>query len=131
MPPHDDASANDPQAENGNVFALLSDAEKRRIWARICGSSGGPEHGKKISEEVSPELFNQHVTPDLLAVIRAWACFVRLDMAGYAEAMDACLAYAWRRGGWGFNADHLADLQDWIHDALNLAIDLAIDGQEA
>lgn len=107
-------------------FSLLSDRDRARIWARICG----PEHGKKISEQVCPQGFNRHVTPDLAWVIRGWACFVRLEMCCYAEAYDSCLAYAWRRGAWGFSADHLADLQDWIHSSLDLAIDPAIDGQE-
>lgn len=73
-------------------------------------------------ERVSPDLFNVHVTPDLDAVIRAWACFIRLNMADYTEAIDACLGYAWRRGAWGFNPAHLADLQDWIADTLRDAI---------
>lgn len=119
MNPHDDASANDPQAANDGVFALLNEADRRRSWGRICG----PGHGRKTSEEVCPQGFNEHVTPDLLAVIRAWACFIRLDMAGYAEACDSVMGYAWRRGAWGFTADHLADLQDWIHSSLSMAID--------
>lgn len=73
-------------------------------------------------ERVSPELFNAHVTADLHAVIRGYACFVRLDMAGYAEAMDGCLGYAWMRGAWGLSATHFSELQDWLHQELATAI---------
>lgn len=97
-------------SEAGAGFRSRLDAEARLAQA-------------DAPERVSPDLFNLHVTPDLAAVVRAWACFVRLDMAGYSEALDGCLAYAWRRGAWGFSAAHLADLQDWIHDQLSLAID--------
>lgn len=117
MSQDNDSSATYAQAFDHH-FSLLSDRDRARIWARICG----PEHSRKISEQVCPQAFNAHVTPDLLWVIRGWASFVRLNMASYAEAYDSCLAYAWRRGAWGFSSQHLAELQDWIHSSLGAAI---------
>lgn len=75
-------------------------------------------------ERVSPELFNQHVTPDLNAIIAAYAAFIRLGMATYIEAYNGCLEYANRRGSWGFNPTHLEDLQDWVHARLGDEIEL-------
>lgn len=76
-----------------------------------------------VDEEiVSPEQFNAHVTPDLEAAIRGYACFIRLDMCSYGEALNRVLGYAWRRGAWGFSPVHLTDLTDWIGDELVRAI---------
>lgn len=128
-----DSSPNNPQVTSGD--APVNDWLKEAAcwWSQALSAAGAGFRARLDSlakrgaadapERVSPDLFNQHVADDLLAVIRAWAGFVRLDMAGYAEALDACLAYAWRRGAWGFSPVHLEDLQDWISDQLSLAVD--------
>lgn len=125
-----DSSTNNPQVTSDDDW--LNDAAA--WWSEALSKAGAGFRARldaqakqaqpeAVPEQVNPEHFNAHVEADLLAVIQAWACFVRLDMAGYAEAMDACLGYAWRRGAWGFSSQHLAELQDWIHDQLSAAIE--------
>lgn len=127
MSEHDSSPAY-PQAQNSDDWLNTADS----WWSQALGVAGAGFRRRldaeakrervQAPERVSPDLFNAHVTDDLQVVIRSWACFVRLDMADYAEAMDACLAYAWRRGAWGLSAAHLADLQDWLHQELARAI---------
>lgn len=123
-----DSSTNNPQGQTSDDWLKAADS----WWSQALGVAGAGFRARldalakrerlEAPERVSPELFNAHVTPDLAAAIRNWACFVRLDMATYAEAMDGALAFAWRRGAWGLNAAHFADLQDWIHETLAAAI---------
>lgn len=123
-----DSSPAYPQGQNSDDWLNAADS----WWSQALGVAGAGFRARldgwarrgsvAAPERVSPELFNAHVTADLAAAIRSWACFIRLDMADYGEAMDSCLAYAWRRGAWGLSAAHFADLQDWIHDQLALAI---------
>lgn len=123
-----DSSPGYPQEQNSDDWLKAAD-----LWWSQALSAAGAGFQRRLDglarrgsveapERVSPDLFNAHVTDDLQVVIRSWACFVRLDMAGYGEALDACLAYAWRRGAWGLSAVHFAELQDWIHQQLSLAI---------
>lgn len=124
---HDSSTAY-PQAHCGDDWLKAADS----WWSQALSVTGAGFRKRldraarsaaaEAPERVSPELFNAHVTADLAAVIRGYACFVRLEMADYSEAMDACLAFAWRRGAWGLSAAHFADLQDWIHQQLALAI---------
>lgn len=123
-----DSSPNNPQALCDDDWLKAAEV----WWASALSEAGKGFRARLdaqakrepgwVAEQVSPELFNQHVEADLLAVVQGFACFIRLDMADYSEAMDSCLAYAWRRGAWGLSAAHFAELQDWLHDQLALAI---------
>lgn len=73
-------------------------------------------------DRVNPDLFNIHVTPDLLAIIGAYGRFLKLEMCDYRHAYRHCVAFAWRKGAWGFNPENLSVLQNWIHDRLADAI---------
>lgn len=123
-----DSSPNNPQAQNSEDW--LKDAAD--WWSQALAVAGAGCRARLDAqarkgeadrpERVSPELFNAHVADDLLAVIKGFGCFIRLDMADYSEAMDSCLAFAWQRGAWGLSAAHFADLQDWIHEQLAATI---------
>lgn len=123
-----DTDPNNPQEDLDNDW--LNEAA---VWWSQTLSEAGAGLRARLNEEakqtqpetperVSPEDFKRYVQADLHAVIRSYACFIRMEMSTYEEAYNSARLYAWRRGAWGFSDRHLTELQDWIHDALAAAI---------
>lgn len=66
--------------------------------------------------------FDSHVTPDLEAAIRGYACLIRCEVCDYTEAFDQVMEYAWRRGAYLFDNAQLGQLLDWVGNELSRAI---------
>lgn len=123
-----DSSTNNPQEPVGDDW-LKAAADWWSDALQVAGKdfrrtldADARKAAADAPEQVDPDHFNQHVTPDLEAAIKGYASFIRLGMADYQEAFDHVRMFAWRRGGWGLSPDHWDDLLHWIHDRLGTAI---------
>lgn len=122
MNPHDDASANDPQAGNNDTFALLNEADRRRIWERLAAQPAVIP--RKPTPLTDFDLDFQALVPAKLEpVIRLGAAMVGWELESFSCAHQRVMRVARKYG-----AMHLSDaafwaLDQWIDQQLLACID--------